>query len=294
MEDLIKCLHSLAAQTVRANEIIIIDSSTTPLSEQELFTKSFNKQIFEESKLIYEHTQPGLTYQRNCGINRAHSEIIYFFDDDVVLEKKYLEKMQEIFETHPQFVGGMGTITNLEPYRFTLTRIFRKFFMLQRCYDSGKFTLSGMPTHPYGTDEFKKVKVLGGCCMAFRATVFKKYRFDENLRYYGYMEDADFSQRVSKKHQLFFNPAARLEHHESPENRVTLIDNRAMLMANYSYLFFKNVYPYHKWKILLYCWTVLGLFFEALFIMRNKNYLKGYSRGLLFSIKNEFKIPFIR
>jgi len=267
-------------QTARPEEIIIVDSSDVSLQEFKAFQDIFNQDRFSSPVLKYLYTSPGLTYQRNKGIEVCTGDIVHFIDDDVILTSNYLGSMRAIFEEYPEYAGGMGTITNIPvPARLNWHRALRYIFLLQRDYASGNFTPSGMPTHAYGTTALKNVEVLGGCCMAYRSWVFKHHRFDERLTRYGFMEDCDFSRRVSYEYPLFYNPQARLEHHPSVSNRDGIIDNRAMYIKNYRYLFYKNVYPKNHMKVLAFWWSTLGLFIEAL-LMRNQAYLRGYVQGL--------------
>ena len=289
LQDITTCLHSLKEQTVQPNELIIVDSSDNKLVDNPAFTQLCNQQEFPQTNIVYKHTAPGLPLQRNVGISLASSDITYFFDDDVILEKNYLETMNVTFVNNPHYHGGMGAVTNLSSQRlfesrisyaqFMAQRLIRTIFLLQRDYASGAFTISGMPTHTYGTKQFKEVEVLGGCCMAYKTTVFKKHLFDESLKRYAFMEDCDFSCRVSRDGPLFFNPAAKLKHMNSPLNRDAIVDNRAMYIENYSYLFFKNFYQKNRLKIIAYWWSVLGLFIEAT-IRGQWAYLKGYVLGL--------------
>jgi len=278
-DDIINFLNSLEKQAVKPNEIIIIDSSDTPLWKNKNFLNNFNSKKFPKIKMIYKHTNPGLTLQRNIGVKAASCNVIHFFDDDVILEKNYLQEINKTFETNPQYAGGMGDIKNIPIQKKSFNTFLRKLFMLQRIYDCGKFTLSGMPRHTYGTKQFKNVEVLGGCLMSYRSWVFKKNVFDETLEKYSYMEDCDFSRRVSYEHPLFFNPNAKLQHLQSPISRDKIEANRAMFIKNYSYLFFKNFYPKNKLKIIAYWWSIIGLFTEAI-LYRNKAALKGYLKGL--------------
>lgn len=273
-EDLRRCLNSIRAQSLQPEELVIIDGSDQQCSE--IDSASF-KQLF--SRVVYKHTQPGLTYQRNVGIENADGDVIYFFDDDVVLERDYLFEMQKIFTTHPEYNGGMGYVTGVPAKKNNLYRAVQTCFLLQKDNASGTFTASGMPTHAYGCSDFTEVEVLGGCCMAYRSTVFKNHRFDERLKRYGYMEDCDFSWRVSRDGKLFYNPAARLAHLQSPLARDKIVDNKAMFINNYTYLFFKNFYPHNRVKIILYMWSVLGLFVQALIFRRFKD-MHGYLIGL--------------
>ena len=278
--DIIPCLESLVLQTALPQEIIVVDSSDRSLQEYDSFKTIFNNDRFSGVSLRYIHTTPGLTYQRNKGIELCTSDIAHFLDDDVVLTSHYLASMRMLFEENPEYAGGMGTITNIPVQaRLNWHRALRYLFLLQRDYASGNFTSSGMPTHAYGTQKVKSVEVLGGCCMAYRSWVFKNHIFDEQLKRYGFIKDCDFSRRVSYNHPLFYNPHARLAHYPSSSNRDGIIDNRAMYIKHYRYLFYKNIYPQNRMKILLLWWSILGLFVEAI-VTRNRAYLKGYVQGL--------------
>jgi len=279
-DDIITCLESLARQSYTDFELIIVDSSDTPLNSDSFFSQTVNQ--FKVG-YTYARSSPGLTLQRNKGITLAVSEIIYFFDDDVVLHTDYLKTMQKTFDQNPEYLGGMGAITNMQEQDTIFWRIMRTLFLLQRDYASGNFTWSGMPTHAYGTQEFKTVEVVGGCCMAFRKKALQKHTFDEKLKRYAYMEDGDISWRISRDGPLFYQPAAQLEHHNSPTARDEIVLNRAMFMRNYRYLYFKNVYPTYRLSIIAHWWSLLGLFVMAL-LLRDKHSLRGYTKGLCFFI----------
>jgi len=281
LKNVLTFLDSVEKQTEPPTELIIIDSSNIPIRMHKKFVKNFSQKRFKQTKLIYSHTNPGLTKQRNIGARLSSTEIIHFLDDDSILDQHYLYEMNKIFEKNSQYAGGMGSIENLPPQVKLYYRFFRKFFLLQRIRASGKFTWSGMPTHPYGTDKFKAVEVLGGCCMAYRRNIVIQTLFDETLTGYAYMEDCDFSRRVSCNYTLFFNPNAKCIHIPSPINRDSIIENRATFIKNYSYLFFKNFYPKNKIKVFCYLWSIFGLCLEAV-LYRKFSYLKGYSKGLKF------------
>ncbi|HRN78521.1 MAG TPA: glycosyltransferase [Candidatus Dependentiae bacterium] len=279
LDDIQKFLYSLQKQTQLPTELVIVDSSDIPLQYNQNFQKIFASHVFPTTQLTYVHTTPGLPYQRNIGVQYAVGDVLYFFDDDVELQPNYLAAMQQVFSEQPIYSGGMGTVQNIPPRAQLWCRVIRRIFLLGRVHATGSFTWSGMPTHAYGTHAMREVEVLGGCCMAYRASVFKTQQFDEQLSGYAYMEDCDFSRRVSLTSKLFFNPAAQLYHYNSPISRDKVITNRAMFIHNYSYLFFKNFYPYNRLKIICYWWSVLGLFVEAL-LYRRLDYVQGYWQGL--------------
>lgn len=84
--------------------------------------------------------------------------MIYFFDDDTVLDSFYIEKMNHAFSRMPECIAGMGDISNLPPIKYKY-HYFRTFFMLPRQRAHGNFTRSGLPTHPYGTHKMRYVEV---------------------------------------------------------------------------------------------------------------------------------------
>src|SRR3990172_11051740 len=279
LDDINRCLLSLSRQTLLPDQIVVVDSSDNRLDINALFKQQFHENFFPHINLLYVHTKPELTYQRNRGIEKAVGDIIYFFDDDVVLENDYLFQMNSIFNTNPHYAAGMGDIINIDPHPSWKYQLFRKFFLLPRQRSSGLFTWSGMPTHPYGCKEFKEVEVLGGCCMAFRRGVLERHTFDENFTGYAYMEDCDIARRISFESKIFFNPKARLQHLESPLARDKVLQNSAMFIRNYRYLFFKNIYPTSNISILGYYWSITGLFLESL-IIKDWQKMKGYLQGL--------------
>lgn len=292
LPDVLSMLSSLARQTRLPDEVIIVDSSTSPINLDADFNSLWKSSSFAASKCIYIHTAPGLTFQRNEGIKLAHGDVLYFFDDDVILSPHYLENMQNVFENNPSYLGGMGNVVPIGKHKYHVN-ILRALFFCQRNYASGTFTASGMPTHSLGNTTFGDVEVLSGCCMAFRSSVFARHLFDEKLRFYGYMEDCDFSYRVSRDGLLFYNPQAHLQHNESPLNRDKVVDNKAMFIANYTYLFFKNFYPYNRLKFVAYLWTTLGLFLEALIVVRDINWIKGYCKGLKHVLRHKARMPYV-
>jgi len=287
--DIVSTLDSLSKQTTLPSELIIVDASDTPLIKNSNFNNAWSLLPTAITR-IYLTSRPGLTYQRNRGINHATGEIIYFFDDDVELASTYLAIMNGRFAAHPQYLGGMGNITNLEPYN-PLKYYLRTLFLLPRTYASGNFTASGMPTHAYGTTTFKDVAVLGGCCMAFKRSALIKEPFDEKLHGYCYLEDVDISWRISRHGPLFYEPTAQLKHHTSPEARDAMSERRAMYLTNYTYLFFKNIYPTSKLSIIPFAWSIAGLFAEATIHLKT-SWIHGYLKALKHILTHGTNTPY--
>lgn len=280
VDEVIRFSQSLYNQTRLPSEFIIVDSSDEPLNSNEKFIDFF-KQRQEKICLHYFHSEAGLTKQRNIGVRQSSGAIIYFFDDDVILDPRYLQIMNKSFDDYPDYMGGMGTMINIGGYKetYTLSYIIKRFFLLQHNYGNGKFQKSGFPRHPYGTNQFKEVEVLGGGLTGYRKEVFKEFNFDENLTGYSFMEDVDFSRRVSYKYKLFYNPEAKLEHRVGRGGRGDIRENRKTYILNHRYLFFKNFFPRNKLYVIPHWWSILGLIIYSL-IFESKESVRGYVDGL--------------
>jgi GT2 family glycosyltransferase len=262
----------LHQQFRQVDEYIIIDGSDIPIDNSDEFQKI--KELFPD--LIYKHTSPGLTYQRNQGVDLVTGDLVFFFDDDIVLEKNYIQNILLIFETNEHYAGGMGQIP-IQPLSFKgkIQTNFNKFFMLPNKNSDGKFYTSGFAKMPHGGQKFLEVEVLSGGIAAYKTDILRKNKFDEYFAGYGFMEDAEYSRRVSKNHKLFYNPLAICNHLHASNGRGDSFELGKMIMTN-----FKYVNKKHFNSKTSFYWSVIGLFITAIIFERNINKIKGYIQGL--------------
>jgi glycosyltransferase involved in cell wall biosynthesis len=288
--DLVSCVQSLLFQTTLPDEIIIVDASDT-----EGLRKVLMETFTNSPAICYIHTSPGLTRQRNTGVAAASGDFLFFFDDDVVLDTHFIEEIVRIFKNDPdKEIGGVfGNIvesfsTN-EPKQQSEWKnavlmwgysLFSSVFLLSKVRHDGTFQPSGFPTYPYGSDSIQIVECVPGGLTAYRKEVFSEFRFDEELPGYGYMEDDDFSYRVSREYKNVYTPFARVIHNESPAARDRRYESRKMMVMNHYYLFRKNL-PQDLLHRAAFWWSVLGLVLNEI-ITLNVAGLKGLWDGFRF------------
>lgn len=289
-EDLSKCLDSILLQTLLPDEIVIVDGSGTNEFDSNIIAR-----VNEKVKTIYLHTTAGLTHQKNVGVRASSGDILFFLDDDVVLEKDFIKEIEDIFDQDPEgkVAGVCGNIITPKEkdgwsVRYiligaiqALNRLIATVFLLSK-KGNGKFRASGFATYVYGAKEVKSIEFLPGGLTAYRREVFAEFEFDENLNGYCYMEDDDFSYRVSRKYKNVYTPYAKLFHNASSTARTNTATREKMLIENSYYLFKKNIpqTPKHK---LAYYWAVIGLCLSAILNSitgRNIGLLKGFIAGL--------------
>jgi GT2 family glycosyltransferase len=286
--DLLACVHSLMGQTVLPDEIIVVDASDS-YQLQDILAATFSN----DPKIRYIHASPGLTHQRNVGVSAATGDILFFFDDDIVLDRIFVREISKIFEGDPdKKIGGVyGNIVdsldndrekvpgNLKKEILTLGySFFASVFFLSKVRKDGKFQPNGFPTYPYGSQNVTVVECVPGGLTAYRKEVFQDLSFDENLTGYGYMEDDDFSYRVAQKFKNVYTPYAKVVHNESPAARDRRFESRKMMMMNYWYLFKKNI-PQDFWRQVVFWWSVLGLVLNEV-VTFNFAGLRGLIDGL--------------
>jgi GT2 family glycosyltransferase len=253
-QPLLTLLKSVAIQSVVPNQIIIVDGSTNAETQQILEQNNFeNLQYF-----LVDDDNRGLTKQRNFGLSKVNetSEIIFFLDDDIVLNEGYFEKIIKTYQEFPYALGVGGYIVNESKWQFVgqnykltwkdfcfdgwktndgIRFVARKFLRLdsdeppgyQSNFSHGR-SLGFLPP----SDKVYAVEQLMGGVSSFRKLVFKTHQFSEYFEGYGLYEDADFTIRVSKSGQLYLNTAATLNHYHASSGRPNQYRYGKMVVRN--------------------------------------------------------------
>lgn len=291
-KDIIKCIESIMIQTLLPDEIVIVDASDT----LELF-RVIKQQFSENVKIIYIPSKPGLTSQRNIGIKASSGDIVFFLDDDVVLDKNFIKEILNVFENDKEGkIGGVcGDIIPIDSknvsYGYSILRTIyisintaiATIFFLYMNTNNGKFRLSGLPTYAYGSTKVVNVECIPGGLTAYRREVLDEFKFDENLQGYCWGEDDDFSYRVSRKYTNVYTPYAKVIHNSTPLKKNKKYDRMKMIIENHHYLFKKNFPQKLKNKFAFYM-SIIGLLILELMnsiIHRNAEGLRGLLSGII-------------
>lgn len=287
-QELKNCIQSILAQTVKPDELIIIDDgelSKLPFEEE---CKNFGINY-----IYYKKDIPGLTASRNKGIELASGDIIFFFDDDLVLFSDYIDEILKVYKGDSKgIIGGVGGITEYKSLK--LKTIFKKIIeilFLVSGFKEGKVLPSGFSVNlGDGLFPIKKIRTvdfLSGGISSFRRAVFQEFSFDTKTYLgYGFGEDKDFSFRVSQKYKLFINPCAKVLHFHSPIMSLDL-QKEIRTYINFTYRFFSAYIKRGWWSWLFFFYAISGYILMKLFTLLlcpDKKHLEifnGASRGLV-------------
>jgi GT2 family glycosyltransferase len=273
-----KLIASILIQRIIPSKVTIVDAGSNSADYEQLNLALDQAGI----RFVILKSKPGLTLQRNIGIQHIDCDIVVFSDDDVIFEIDYLQNLIKVFEEDTlQTIGGAtGKMINFKDTTTKLSRTFRKLFYLGRLSDGSVLPSGFGLSIDHKNQQFGKVGWLSGCNMAYRREVFNDVWFDENLLRYAYMEDIDFSYRVSKLFKLVYIPDAGYCHYQAPQERLKDFDRYRMLVRHHHYLFQKNLRRDVKTTLPHYI-SLLGIVFQALLLQRSIRAFSGAGKGLI-------------
>jgi glycosyltransferase involved in cell wall biosynthesis len=101
-ENLMVLLESLIKQSLKPDEVIVIDNNSTKNYEL-IFIKFSNCLPLR----TFVETEPGIPSARNRGIQEAIGDIILFTDDDCEADPFWVENMVKPFYQNP-YIGAVG------------------------------------------------------------------------------------------------------------------------------------------------------------------------------------------
>ncbi len=209
-------LGSLGVQALVPRRLIIVDAS--PDEETERLVRGWSAGKPLARLLLYFRVSgplKGLTRQRNFGIRWADTDLIAFFDDDVVLKPDCLSEMEIVHRRLNGDVVGVGGYTEGSFQPPDLLWRTRRFLGIVSDLRPGSYQRSGMSV-PWSfmppTEGVVDADWLPGCAMMWKTGLIREIGFSEAFEGYAQGEDLDFSLRARRKGKLVIAGAARFLH----------------------------------------------------------------------------------
>jgi GT2 family glycosyltransferase len=174
----------------------------------------------------------GSSVQRNRAMALLDPAVrfVAFLDDDVELAPDYLEKVREVFLRNEKLAAFSGSI-------------------VEGHADERPRARQALAEPTTVADPLAEVSPLGGlygCGMNVRREILEQEKFDERLRRYGWLEDADFGVRVRKWGAVGGSRACRLYHLRAPQGRVSGKAFGFAQIMNPFYLAHKGTLPWRE------------------------------------------------
>lgn len=238
---LARTLGFISKSSILPDEVIIIDQS--PIDTAEKIKELCDSQTL---KIKYIHvTEPSSSKSRNIGLELCKNDIAIFMDDDVDIGIDTIRNILILFRDNSiSMVGGIDS--GSPPKKLSLPSLifFRSSFFKRY---KGHVSMAGYGVFPQNPQGETPTEWAMGFFFSIRKSLAQKWglKFDENLKYYAYAEDLDFTYRYflkSREENLkcIMSTAATVLHNVSREYRLpsrqrTFIEicHRRYLMARH-------------------------------------------------------------
>jgi len=257
-EDLLSAVRSVLSQSRLPDELIIVDQSVTNAADSLIRSRlTDHKEI--GYKYIFNNKLTGLTAAKNVAVKASGSDILLFIDDDIVLDKNFIQVVLGVFKQRPE-LSGVGGVVQLPVHRQSrlrglITAIFRigpfKDVRIPLQYDCYTKNLDVIPT-----------KLLSGGLSALRRDLFRHVEFDGSLKGASVIEDLDFYSRAKGFKFVLARKAVAL-HNFSPVSRAGLRRSFEQKCAGFVYVFYNHI-PKTPYSLFAFFWRNVGFFLDAI------------------------------
>jgi GT2 family glycosyltransferase len=191
----------------------------------------------------YLPSEPGLSVQRNRGVEIASGDVVVFLDDDVALDPGLFGALADAYRD-PAVAGATGRVVEADRRRFG-GRASPLRRLLFPGGPQGTMTRFGYPRRILDPEREHDVEWMQGCFMSTRTGLARHVPHDELISAEFEGEDEDFSYRLSRLGRVRYVPRAVLHHKQvgfRSSRRREREFNRDIVLAR-TYLFRKNFRP---------------------------------------------------
>jgi len=259
-QSLARVLESLTHQEYLADRIVIVDASPDEESE-EVARRYASSTGAVLTFLRVTGSLKGLTTQRNFAAAFVETDLLAYFDDDVVLHRRCLYVMQAVHREAGDAVAGVGAFDELGFTKPGLLWRMRRALRIVPKLVPGRYYLSGMSV-PWGFSPNSTEVVVGDWLPGFGAmwktSIVKRLGYERHFSGYCLAEDLEFSLRAGRFGKLVMAGGARLEHYHDPSGRPDSFRLGYMEIWNHLRIQ-KSVLHQRRWMYsfwFVYAWTM--------------------------------------
>lgn len=255
-------LDSLAAQDRRPARLVVVDASPVDETEKMLRAREDLDRL-ADSVFYFRVREPliGLTRQRNFAARWVDTDLLAFFDDDIVLEPGCLAELERAHRVLGSDLAGAAAFIDAPRHRSRAIWWLRVALRLVSNLRPGTYCRSGMSITwdflPPGNAWTEGQWLPGGATM-WKTAVVRQLGFYEGFRGYCQAEDLEFSLRAARKGKLVLAGAARVLHLHEPSARPNEFQRGYMAIYN-RYLIHRRTLEPRTWRDrawFCYAWTV--------------------------------------
>jgi len=224
-----RCLDSLAKQTVRVSEVLVVhcgdDADTRELAAASGW--GFDVRYFH-------HAEKNCARQRNFGVAQARFDNLLLIDDDIEVDPQWVEELFKPIWSDPHAGATMGRLVNQPLLRPTFFwRLYRRLLHGRvKGFEPGKLIGAALPNgFPATLTTPVASEWIGGGVSALRREAFESVGgFASFFTGSSPGEDLDLGYRLSRRWQVLYVPSATCVHHQSSSGRESLDQHQYLSM----------------------------------------------------------------
>lgn len=250
--------------------LVIVDASPDDQTERVL-TECTEALRHVATRLTYCRVRPadrGLTRQRNLALQLVTTELVAFFDDDVVLRDGCLDALCALHRRPG--VAGVGTFSARHVAAPSALWRWRRRLGIVSSLAPGRYSRSGMST-PWGWQFLEAGGTaahgdwLPGYAMSWKSAAARSEGFDEVCGGYGQGEDLEFSLRMRRYGDLLMSARPLVDHFEEPAGRPRHFTLGYMAIHN-RFRIHRRALAQRRWSDV--AWFVYAWSLDTVFLLR--------------------------
>ncbi len=202
------CLESLTRQTLKPNEVVVIDNSYGNFGVKNVCQKFQTKLSINYQR----EKNQGMARARNKGLRTCNGDILVSLDDDCVASHKWLETMTKVFGENSTVDVVIGKTANFYPNSVPAA-VYQCYY--QRWLLENK--LLGDKRKIVDAKRFCDFKN-----MAFKKIFIKNYQCSLDLPFKGWYDDTELGHNLGDRGKFYFEPKM-LVYHRNPHDLILLL-----------------------------------------------------------------------
>lgn len=215
------CLDSLTKQTVCVSEAVVVhcgdDTETLDVTKDSRWVEGGLDVRY------FHHPERNCARQRNFAVVQAKHDNLLLVDDDVEVDSQWVEELFKPIWSDPMVGATMGSLINQPMPRPTLFWRFYRILLHGRVegFEPGRLVGAASPNgFPATAEQPIACEWIGGGASALRREAFESVGgFASFFAGSSPGEDLDLGYRLSRRWKVYYVPAAKCIHHQSPIGR---------------------------------------------------------------------------